>query len=61
LNIGFCEIVSLEQEREAGRLGKGIRKTVAKIQGGGMTALAILPEGESISNRGLGRAEALST
>ena len=45
LDICLCEVVSLEEERKARGLGESVRKTVAKIQGGGMTALTELTEG----------------
>ena len=45
LDICLCDVASLEEERKARGLGESVRKTVAKIQGGGVTALTELPEG----------------
>ena len=45
LDIGLPEIVALEKKRKASGFGESVGKTIPEIEGGGMTALAELPEG----------------
>ena len=45
--ISLREVIAFEQPRQAARLGDGIGRIVAKVEPGGMAALAIPQEGVS--------------
>jgi hypothetical protein len=45
--ISLREVIAFEQQRQAARLSDGIGRTVAKVEPGGMAALATQQEGVS--------------
>jgi hypothetical protein len=47
LDVGLCEILPFEEKRFRARASERIGKAVAKIQTGGVAALAILAKGLS--------------